>query len=173
MAPCIPNTTVSHPPRGRTAKPWLMLLLFIGNLNSEHLLLEGKRKKKCTKKFTLDIRVERVNICPGLWCCSDLSYLDDFEKEMLVRTEVVGNADRAFDRPQIGGGINSRVQFVEGANDGGGVVEWRRKKKSEFQSKDRTEHGPWKCLLNPCLAPGTKSACCSIYVMMSQSTRQS
>ena len=44
MAPCFPNTTVSHPPRGRTAKPWLMLLLFIGNLNSEHFLLEGKLK---------------------------------------------------------------------------------------------------------------------------------
>ena len=131
MAPCFPNTTVSHPPRGRTAKPWLMLLLFIGNLKSENFLLEGKRKKKWTKKFRLDIRVEKVNICPGLWCCSDLSYLDDFEKEMLVRTEVVGNADRAFDRPQIGGGINSRVQFVEGANGGG--VEWRRRKVNSNQ----------------------------------------
>ena len=56
--------------------------------------------------------------------------MDDFEKEMLVRTEVVGNADRAFDRPQIGGGINSRVQFVEGANGG---VEWRRRKVNSNQ----------------------------------------
>ena len=51
---------------------------------------------------------------------------------MLVRTEVVGNADRAFDRPQIGGeGINSRVQFVEAATDGG--VEWRRRKVNSNQ----------------------------------------
>ena len=60
--------------------------------------------------------------------------MDDFEKEMLVRTEVVGNADRAFDRPQIGGGINSRVQFVEGATESGdGGVEWRRRKVNSNQ----------------------------------------
>ena len=63
---------------------------------------------------------ERESICSGLRFCSDLSYFNDFEMAMLVRTEVAGNADRALDRPrpQIGGGgINSRVQFVEGSTD--------------------------------------------------------
>ena len=49
-----------------------------------------------------------------------------------MRTEAVGNADRAFDRPQIGGG-DQFPGSICGSGDGGGGVEWRRRKVNSNQ----------------------------------------